>query len=785
MEKLYILLLLLTNAFTLFAQEQLRSIKGTVVDENNKPAELLSVALEGLVIGTNTNEQGYFELHGIKPGIYTIRVSGVGYSAIKQTVDLNNADAEVNFNISASRSSLDEVIVSAGRTVEALDETPASVHVVDRQAIQNQMQVSPNIANVLAYTVPGLALSSNTTSNVGQTLRGRNVLVMIDGVPQSTPLRAGSRDIRTIDPEVIERIEVVKGATAIYGNGADGGLINYITKKADVNKPFSAYTSLANTGMLVNSGRTFGGRFTQQFSGKLKSFDYLVSGTYEKTGVYKDAEGKIISPVYGLGETKIYNGFLKAGYNLAANQRVELMYNYFGSQQASDYIEQVGIYGETPTIGVPGERQGAPEGTRYNHNAQLRYIGNRIFKGTTSVEATTYMQNFSTVYGYTSYFLNGGQSTILSNKKGARLSLNTSLINRKNINGYIVYGADYLNDVTSQPLVDGRIWVPEINMNNLAPYAQLQMNFFKDLILKAGYRYDNVSVAVESFEQLRITEDDPVKYVNGGEIKFNASTYNVGLRYAGVEAFKPFVSFSQGFSLIDVGRYVRSATEDDLAKMDIEPVVVNNYEAGFHSKLGIVSLSGAYFISTSKLGANLVQNTNNTNFYIQRAPERIHGFEAVADVFIDKMFQVGASAAYNEGKVDMDDNGSFEDAEDRFLNGTRIPPLKVTSYLNIKPIEKLSLNVQWLYSGSRDRFEPLAKPNKAGPYRSGEGPISAFNIFNLTGTYRVTNNVNVNLGIENLLNRTYYLPIAQLYGRHGDYLRANGARYQLGVSVKW
>lgn len=67
--------------------------------------------------------------------------------------------------------------------------------------------------------------------NTGQTLRGRQVLVLIDGIPQSTPLRNGARDLRVIDPSVIERIEVIKGASSIYGNGADGGIINYITRK--------------------------------------------------------------------------------------------------------------------------------------------------------------------------------------------------------------------------------------------------------------------------------------------------------------------------------------------------------------------------------------------------------------------------------------------------------------------------------------------------------------------------------------------------------------------------
>jgi iron complex outermembrane receptor protein len=62
---------------------------------------------------------------------------------------------------------------------------------------------------------------------------------MIDGIPQSSPLRNNDREIRSIDPSVLERIEVVKGATSIYGNGAEGGIINYITQKDNSNKPIS------------------------------------------------------------------------------------------------------------------------------------------------------------------------------------------------------------------------------------------------------------------------------------------------------------------------------------------------------------------------------------------------------------------------------------------------------------------------------------------------------------------------------------------------------------------
>lgn len=63
--------------------------------------------------------------------------------------------------------------------------------------------------------------------------------------------------------------------------------------------------------------------------------------------------------------------------------------------------------------------------------------------------------------------------------------------------------------------------------------------------------------------------------------------------------------------------------------------------------------------------------------------------------------------------------------------------------------------------------------------------MKAFNIFNLAGFYQATEKLSINLGVENLLDRAYYLPQAYWYGRDDNFTRANGARFQLGVSYKW
>ncbi|MFH3639960.1 Plug domain-containing protein, partial [Acinetobacter baumannii] len=61
---------------------------------------------------------------------------------------------------------------------------------------------SGNIATVLAKAVPGLSDSSRTITDYGQTLRGRNALILVDGVPMNLT-RDTARGLSAIDPESI------------------------------------------------------------------------------------------------------------------------------------------------------------------------------------------------------------------------------------------------------------------------------------------------------------------------------------------------------------------------------------------------------------------------------------------------------------------------------------------------------------------------------------------------------------------------------------------------------
>ncbi|PTS91268.1 ferric aerobactin receptor, partial [Flavobacterium sp. HMWF030] len=544
--KFLVVISFLFSIVSSFAQNS-GKIRGEITASDGKPVSGVLIVLKNSDYKIITNNNGNFKFNKVVENIYVIQASLDGYETIEQQITVvNNETATVNLQFKTSNqpqskstnaasdgsgAQLDEIIVSASRKVETLSKTPSSVTVINSKDIEDLSIVSPNIANILAYAVPGLGSATNNTGNYGQTLRGRNPLVLIDGIPQSTPLKSAGREMRSIDPSVIERIEVIKGATAIYGNGADGGLINYITKSGKTQKKFAGYSEAGTTGN-VKGDSTAGYRFNQQFYGKINKFNYIVGGTYEKTGVFRDGEGEVISPEYGLGETKTYNIFTKVGYDLTDKQRIELMYNYFSSNQDSDYILKNGVYGVTPAIGILGNRPGVDEGTKYNHNANLQYVNKQIF-GNTSLTANLYFQDFLTIFSNSAFFYGGGQSQTASTKKGFRVYLNSPFTISSNFSGDVIYGFDLLNDKTNQKLVDGRVWVPNINMVNLAPYAQVSTRIFGDWNVKAGLRAENIKINIDDYNTIATgTNGGGSIAVKGGDLSYDAFVFNTGIRYS-------------------------------------------------------------------------------------------------------------------------------------------------------------------------------------------------------------------------------------------------------------
>src|SRR5688500_11842042 len=189
---------------------------------------------------------------------------------------------------------LDRVTVSAttSRLPDSEAALPNTITVIDQEQLRQQLAVTQDLSQVLANLIPAFAPSRQKMSSFGESLRGRQPLYMVDGVPQSTPLRDGSRDAHTIDPAMVERIEVIHGANALQGLGASGGIINIITKRAPRadGERFQEVRLGASTA-LPNQDDSAGYRASYLFGTHQGAFDFVGGASYAQEGLYYDGDG--------------------------------------------------------------------------------------------------------------------------------------------------------------------------------------------------------------------------------------------------------------------------------------------------------------------------------------------------------------------------------------------------------------------------------------------------------------------------------------------------------------
>ncbi len=137
-------------------------------------------------------------------------------------------------SLAAEISPSDIIIVTATRTAIPLDDAIVPVTVITREDIE--LSLATDLAELLRFEA-GVDIGRNggpgqATSTFLRGTDSNHTLVLIDGV-RMNPGTIGGAAVQHVSPEVIERIEIVKGArSALFGTDAIGGVINIITRRA-------------------------------------------------------------------------------------------------------------------------------------------------------------------------------------------------------------------------------------------------------------------------------------------------------------------------------------------------------------------------------------------------------------------------------------------------------------------------------------------------------------------------------------------------------------------------
>lgn len=691
--------------------------------------------------------------------------------------------------------SLGVVTVTATRSEALVNSVPQSVTIVGREEIDKQIAVGGGLGDILGRLVPGFGVGRESPSTFTQTLRGRNINVLIDGVPQSTN-RNGARILTLIDPSAIERIEVVRGATAIYGDGATGGVVNIITRKPT--DKFTNVTELGSNVALTHPGDSLGGLLRHTVSGTTRGgLEFLGNAALEQTGAFFDAEGDRIPPTGTgqgtLAETRSYNLLGKLGYKLDAQQRVSLTGQLYHAEQDTNYTTDPSVPA-TPLRGfkaraIPGLDLDKNEGTD-NAQVSLDYHHSDVMGS--RMHAQLFARDYKTVYSPFRRHTGGGagpavfQSFIDSRKYGGRLEFDTVLSRKHAVT--MTWGADYIDETTSQSgyvhdlatynATGGRVfrstgevrtWVPAYDLKSVGVFSQLEWQALEKLLLRGGLRHERIDASVPDFTNIN---DGPV---GGGRKKYSDTLFNVGAVYDLTDRVNVFASYNQGFSLPDLGLVLRNAPGGaSFATLNTQPQVVDNYEIGVRGNWEHTQASFAVFYSENELGAR----SGGLNAPIVRAPERIYGFEATLDHQIAKAWRVGGSFSWLEGK-------RFNAAGDElgYLGNDAIAPPKLTAYVEHRTTPHWSNRLQVLYSGKRDRFP-------AGSTTPYQNAIDAYAVVDWISEYRVSDKGTLKFGITNLLNNQYHSVFAQTVvtpGVYGNtaYAASPGAALHVSYKHAW
>ena len=110
------------------------TINGTVVDENNDPVPGVNIIVQGTTDGVAADFNGNFTLTTDATLPFNIEVSSVGFGS--QVINVTSADQDISISL-ASGTKLDEMVVTASRRPERVQDSPASVSVLSSEEISN------------------------------------------------------------------------------------------------------------------------------------------------------------------------------------------------------------------------------------------------------------------------------------------------------------------------------------------------------------------------------------------------------------------------------------------------------------------------------------------------------------------------------------------------------------------------------------------------------------------------------------------------------------------------
>jgi len=248
---------------------------------------------------------------------------------------------------------------------------------------------------------------------------------------------------------------------------------------------------------------------------------------------------------------------------------------------------------------------------------------------------------------------------------------------------------------------------------------------------------------------------------------------NGGIIFEPATGVRAYASYSEGYTIPDVGRILRAVTQPNVMidhYLDLRPIVSDNRELGLEWKRGALDASASYFWSSSSLGSVLVRNADGM-FDVVRQPIRLRGLEARASWRPPLPgLRLAAALATLVGRTDANGDGRLN--ED--LDGANIGP------------DRLNLSAEWEHGplwvrGTMRRYFPRHFRGQ-----DARNDFAGYTLLDAQTGYKMRR-AQVSIAVSNLANRQYITYFSDTQGPTDDlgFFAGRGRTITVGVSQDW
>jgi len=727
-----------------------------------------------------TNNEGEFQ-GSIEMG--TVFISANGYEILSiPTSELKN---DYVAYLVGSNMTLSEMIVSATRNANEAKYVAQPVSAIQRKDIQF---INPaNAADLLTQT--GTAFVQKSQLGGGSTiLRGfeaNKVLYVVDGVRMNNAIYRGGhlQDILSLDPMAMESVEIAYGPSAVaYGSDALGGVMSFNTRSPR----FTTEGKQVHAGAMLRYSSADQSAAHVNVETSNERFASFTSFTFNNFGDLRQGNNR--NPGYtSFGQRPWYvervNGRDSVMTNTNPNVQVGSGYKQY------DFLEKLSFKQSdklTHTLNI--QYSTTNDVPRYDRlvqtsNGTAKYA--EWFYGPQTRAMIAYHANLSNG----NKFYNTGRITLawqnIDQTRHDRKLNNDNRNNRiENVKVYSVnadfskklgektsanYGLEYyFNDVTStaysenintgvQSPLDTRYASGGATMSGAAAYATALHKVNNKLVFNAGLRYSKVNLSASFTDKTFF--DFPFTDVNQSNGNVNGS---VGVVLTPNAKWRISALASTGF---------RAANVDDLAKVfesasgnlivpnnELKPEKVSNVEATIERKFNgrtTLALNGYYMNYTNALTTGKAQfNGQDSVMYdgamsavyttINADEAYIYGGNLSLNSQVNDHFSMQSSVVYTYGRIKTENGDTPLD---------HIAPVYGRTVFTYQQ-QKFRGEAYVLYNGWKriEDYRLNAEDNEA--YATANG-MPAWYTLNARASYQLQENVQLMVGLENILDANY------------------------------